>query len=193
MQREATICGEASAQCALQSMRWLQPEVELLDAFEHFVAEHYQAAYRFAFSLARNYHDAWDLTQHAFYIAQTRGHQLRDPSKDREWLLTVLHRKFLSTCRHASAHPETTMESAEAELPHIHEDNAAALDGRSALAALDTLDAGFKAPLRLFYIEELSYKTIAEILKIPIGTVMSRLARGKVALRKLPEEKRARA
>ena len=161
------------------------------DAFQRFVAEHYQATYRFAFKLAGNHHGACDLTQHAFYIAQTNGHQLRDSSKGKEWLFCVLRRKVFSNCRHASAHQEATMESAETS--HIHEDKAAALDVMSALSALDTLDAGFKAPLHLFYVEELSYKTIAETLKLPIGTVMSRLARGKVALRQVLEEKHAPA
>ena len=159
-------------------------------AFERFVEEHYQAAYRFAFSLAGNHDDACDLTQQAFFIAQTKGHQLRDRSKGKQWLFTVLRREFLSTCRHASAHPKTTMEFAESELPHISVDNAAALDARSALAALHALDANFKAPLLLFYIEQLSYKEIAEALEIPIGTVMSRLARGKAALREVLEQKR---
>ncbi|MDP9291612.1 MAG: RNA polymerase sigma factor [Verrucomicrobiota bacterium] len=160
-------------------------------AFEQFVDQHYQAAYRFAFSLAGNHNDACDLTQQAFYIAQTKGHQLRDPSKGKQWLFTVLHREFLSKLRNASAHPETTMEFAEAELPRISVDNAIALDSKSALAALHTLDVGFKAPLTLFYIEQLSYKEIAEALEIPIGTVMSRLARGKTVLRQVLEQKRA--
>ena len=159
-------------------------------AFESFVEQHYQSAYRFAFSLTGTYDEACDLTQHAFFIAQTKGHQLRDQSKGKQWLFTVLHREFLSTRRRAAAHPETTMEFAEAELPLISVDNAIALDAKTALAVLHALDETFKAPLALFYIEQLSYKEIASVLEIPIGTVMSRLARGKQMLRTRLEGRR---
>src|SRR5260370_16565354 len=51
------------------------------DDFEKFVEEHYQPAFRFAISLSRNHDDACDLTQQAFFIAQTNRHQLRNRSK----------------------------------------------------------------------------------------------------------------
>ena len=51
------------------------------DDFEKFVEKHYQPAFRFALSLSRNHDDACDLTQQAFFIAQTNRHQLRDRSK----------------------------------------------------------------------------------------------------------------
>jgi RNA polymerase sigma-70 factor (ECF subfamily) len=53
------------------------------------------------------------------------------------------------------------------------------------VAALTSVDEVFRAPLSLFYLEELSYQEIATVLEIPIGTVMSRLSRGKAQLRQL--------
>jgi len=58
------------------------------------------------------------------------------------------------------------------------------MDSKSALEALNNIDETFRGPLVLFYMKELSYKEIAEILEIPIGTVMSRLSRGKAQLKK---------
>src|SRR5262245_11489794 len=63
--------------------------------FEQIVSEHYESLYRFAFSLTRAEADASDLTQQAFYLWATKGHQLRDASKVKAWLFTSLHRAFL--------------------------------------------------------------------------------------------------
>src|SRR5262245_11072520 len=57
--------------------------------FELLVEQHYESLYRFALSLSTNPSDAGDLTQQTFYIAQTKGHQLRDASKLRSWLSTT--------------------------------------------------------------------------------------------------------
>ena len=65
----------------------------------------------------------------------------------------------------------------------------AGIKGTDIVAALGELDETFRAPLALFYLEDHSYRDIAEILEIPIGTVMSRIARGKELLRKQIVEK----
>lgn len=160
---------------------------------EHFarlVEEHYQPAYRFAFSLCGNYNDACDLTQQAFFIARSKGHQLRDATKGKQWLFTILHREFLATRRRTTSHPQSCLELVEHELPPISVDHAVSIDAKSALNALRELDENFRAPVALFYMEQLSYKQIAAVLEIPIGTVMSRLSRGKMMLRVLLEQRR---
>ncbi len=153
------------------------------EGFERFVDEHYQMAYRFAFSLTGNHNDACDITQQAFYLAYTRGHQLRDNTKRKQWLFTILHREFLSSRRRETAHPQINLEFSEPELPHINVDHAAGIDSKALLSVLQSLDLNFRVPLVLFYLDQLSYKEIASALDVPIGTVMSRLARGKQMLR----------
>lgn len=161
------------------------------DAFEQFVEDHYRSAYLFAFSLCGRHDDACDLTQQAFYIAQTKGAQVRDESKRKQWLFTVLRREFLHTRRSASAHPQNNMELVERELPLITVDHAATMDSKSVLLVLLGLEESFRVPLTLFYLEQLSYRDIAEVLEMPIGTVMSRLARGKALMRERLEQFRA--
>lgn len=156
-------------------------------SFIKLVEEHYQAAFRLAFSLSGNHSDASDITQEAFYRAHTRAHQLRDEGKRKQWLFTILHREFLQTHRRESAHPKVTLEVSEHELPHISVDHAALLDSKSVLLALHALDEVFRIPLVLFYLRQLSYKEISVALDVPIGTVMSRLARGKQMLRQTLE------
>src|SRR5712691_3583722 len=66
------------------------------DDFEQIVSQHYEPLYKFAFSLTRTEADACDLTQQTFYIWASKGHQLRDRSKVKSWLFTILHREFLN-------------------------------------------------------------------------------------------------
>ena len=160
------------------------------DDFEKFVEEHYQPAFRFALSLSRNHDDACDLTQQAFFIAQTSRRQLRDRSKGKRWLFTILRREFLRTKRHEAVRQRYDVELEGDDSLLISVDHAATMDAKSLLTILQGLDDHFRLPVSLFYFEQLSYKEIADILEVPIGTVMSRLSRGKTMLRQRLESER---
>jgi RNA polymerase sigma-70 factor (ECF subfamily) len=154
------------------------------DTFTRLVDQHYPALYRFALSLARNQADACDLTQQTFYIWATHGHGLRDLAKAKTWLFTTLYREFLRGRRRGAR--VTSIEDlppGAAELADAEIDQARRFDGGLVLTALGEVEEVFRAPLTLFYLEGHSYQEIAEILEVPIGTVMSRLARGKAQLR----------
>jgi len=154
--------------------------------FEKLVDDHYQGLYRFAMSLARNPDRAADLVQETFCIWAAKGDQLRDASKAKSWLFTTLHREFLAHRRRASRFTDDS-EAARHAIENTHSDDDEAdrqMDGQRCLELLGELDETFRAPLTLFYLQQHSYKEIAGILEIPIGTVMSRISRGKEILRR---------
>ena len=154
-------------------------------SFEQVVNMYYQSLYRFALGLAGRENEAWDLTQQTFYRWATKGHQLRDKSKVKTWLFTTLHREFLNSRRRGNRFPQVEMESVIHELPSVPPDGEAAADGSTVKAALSRVAEPYRAALLLFYLEDHSYAEIAEILDVPVGTVMSRISRGKALLREL--------
>ena len=152
--------------------------------YEQIVAVHHEHLYRFAFSLAGNPDDAAELTQETYVRLLTKGGQLRDRSKVKTWLFTTLYRVFLGWRRHATRFPHFEISTMEPELPHFTPAMADEVDGVMAMDTALQIEEHFRAPLVLYYLQGLAYKEIAEVLDIPIGTVMSRLSRGKELLRK---------
>jgi RNA polymerase sigma-70 factor (ECF subfamily) len=153
-------------------------------AFTQLVDAHYAALYRFALSLARREADACDLVQQTFYIWATKGEALREEGKAKSWLFTTLYREFLrGRRREARATSIEDLPVGEQDIAAEEVDRVAKLDAASVVVALQAVDETFRAPLTLFYLEDLSYLEIAATLDVPIGTVMSRLSRGKTQLR----------
>jgi RNA polymerase sigma-70 factor (ECF subfamily) len=153
-------------------------------AFIQLVDRFYPALYRFALSLARSEADACDLTQQTFYVWATKGHALREAEKAKSWLFTTLYREFLRGRRRGERMTALdTINEAELDSAAPEAEAVAGLDAQTVVAALQEVEETFRAPLTLFYLEELSYQEIADVLEIPIGTVMSRLSRGKAQLR----------
>ena len=151
--------------------------------FEQIVGAHYESLYRFALTLAQNEADACDLTQDTFFVWATKGGLVRDKSKTKSWLFTTLRRKFLGARRHDTRFPHYEVGAAEYQLPTISPASVYEMDAGVVISALMQVDEIYRAPLTLLYLEDHSYRDIAEILEIPIGTVMSRISRGKMLLR----------
>jgi RNA polymerase sigma-70 factor (ECF subfamily) len=148
---------------------------ELIDA-------HYEALYRYAYRLTGSAADAEDLTQEAFGKALARLAQLREPDRARGWLFRILRNLYLHKVRDERRHRVVPLD-AVGDLPGRETEDPPPIDAAQLQAALDELDEGFRTPLILFYFEEFSYRDIAEQMDLPIGTVMSRLARAKAYLR----------
>jgi RNA polymerase sigma factor (sigma-70 family) len=156
-----------------------------MSEFAELVDAHYQALYRFGISLTRSSDRAADLVQETFCIWAEKGDQLRDRSKAKTWLFTTLHREFLNQRRRAEKFSDEPLdEELSASIATSDEEADRQMDGHRALEVLGELEETYRAPLALFYLQQHSYKEIASILDIPIGTVMSRLSRGKEMLRK---------
>jgi RNA polymerase sigma-70 factor (ECF subfamily) len=154
------------------------------EIFNQLVEAQYAPLFRFALSLTKNSSDACDLTQQTFFIWAKQGHTLREAAKAKSWLFTTLYREFLRGRRRSDR--MTALEDlgpVEADPPAPDVDVVTGMDADLVVAALLEVDEGYRAPLTLFYMQDLSYKEIADILEVPIGTVMSRLSRGKAQLR----------
>ena len=158
-------------------------------SFEALVATYYQPLYKFAYSLSKTPDDASDLTQQTFLIWAEKGHMLRDPSKVKSWLFTSLYREFLRQNRRGQKVTAIDQEILQTKHDPDLVSSVRQMEGNEALEALQELDEVYREPLTLFYLENLSYKEIAAVLDIPIGTVMSRLARGKAHLKSRLSEK----
>jgi RNA polymerase sigma-70 factor, ECF subfamily len=171
-------------QNAERGVLWRTAEFVSTD-FDSLVARYYTSLYKFAYSLTQVEADACDLTQQTFYVWATKGHQLRDASKVKTWLFTTLHREFLDSRRRQTRFRHYEMSEVETELPAISPATLNQLDAGKVMAALGMVDEVYRAPVALFYLKDCSYKEIAEILDVPMGTVKSRIARGIIQLHKL--------
>lgn len=150
--------------------------------FERLVLPLLPSAYNLARWLTRNDHDADDVVQEAFLRAYRFFPSFRGTDA-RAWVLTIVRNAcwtFLraSRAREVVAGFDETDEPADAAAS-AEEDLVRRADGARLARALDELPAEFREVVVLRELEELSYREIAEVAGIPVGTVMSRLARGR--------------
>jgi len=146
------------------------------------VAEHHQAVYGYAYRLPGSVADAEDHTQQVFLAAQQKLSQLRSVESARGWLFAILRNGFLKACQKRRSgpdrDPDVSLENIPAEIPGDE-----AIDREQLQKAMDALPPAYRLVLVMFYFEDCSYRQIAEQLDLPMGTVMSRLARAKAYLR----------
>lgn len=145
------------------------------------IGQYYELLYRVSFRLTGSVADAEDLTQQTFLTAQQKLEQLREIERAKSWLLAILRHHFFRN--HSRAARQSVGLDALPE-PIQQPESSADIDSEELQAALNELPDEFRFPLVLFYFHELSYQDIASELSIPLGTVMSRLSRGKEHLRR---------
>lgn len=145
------------------------------------IEQHSALLYRYAYRLTGDANDSEDLVQQTFLLAHQRRHQLREAEAARGWLISIVRNVFLKSLRHQ--HRGRSLDEIEEPVA-----TGALLDGPVHLErlqqALMELAEEFRSPLVLYYFEEFSYQEIATHMGVPIGTVMSRISRGKAYLKK---------
>jgi len=162
--------------------------------FEALALPHLDAVYCAALRLAGNADDAKDLLQDTILRAYRFFDQFTPGSNCRAWLLTILYNNFRNHLRYSSVHPVAAL----ADQPAEDTEAVSMLDvksfnpeeivarrslGRQLEAAINALPLEFREPVLLVDVQELSYPEVAEVLRIPLGTVKSRVSRARALLR----------
>jgi RNA polymerase sigma-70 factor (ECF subfamily) len=142
---------------------------------------------RFAWSLTRSGDAADDLVQDCLEHALGAWHRRHLDGNLRAWLFTILYNLHISDRRQLARRARLLADPALAEEPSMGGGQDAALHCAEVLAHLDTLPEEQRAVLLLIGVEGLSYDEAAQVLGVPLGTVMSRLSRGRERLRRLAE------
>jgi RNA polymerase sigma-70 factor (ECF subfamily) len=158
-------------------------ELNKLPAFEETIIPHWKAAYNFARWLTRNDEDAADIVQEAYLKAYKFFDGYRG-GDSKSWLFSIVRNTFYTKCNEKKTYEhligigndtdETLINNSDPEVLYIQKENIQLLKD-----ALGKLPLEFREVIILREIEGFSYKEISDVLGIPQGTVMSRIARGR--------------
>jgi RNA polymerase sigma-70 factor (ECF subfamily) len=157
-----------------------------LAGFEELAVPLFDSLYNFARWLAGSQNDAEDLVQET-YLKAFRSYASFAPGTNfRGWIFQILKNTYLASCAKLERRMTVAVDSEE-DLPATSATPESLLIGRSDIdavrCAIEKLPIIFREVILLCDVEDASYREIAEILSIPIGTVMSRLARARKMLR----------
>jgi RNA polymerase sigma-70 factor (ECF subfamily) len=165
------------------------------ESFEREVMPHLDSIYSMALRLARNREDANDLLQDTVLRAYRFFHQFTPGTNSRAWVLTILFNNFRNGYRKSGREQVSQSETEFTE--RLEAESLAADQTRTdpealafanvmapeVTAALDSIPEEFRAALLLVDVQELSYQEVCEVLQVPVGTVKSRVSRGRSLLR----------
>jgi RNA polymerase sigma-70 factor, ECF subfamily len=160
---------------------------ERREGFEQEALVHLDALYRVALRLTANPSDAEDLVQETMLRAFRSWERYTPGTNAKGWLLTILRHLFINEYRRRSRHPETvdvdTIEPFALFQEVQEEDPQGAFFDKivddEVLRAVDQLPEAFREAVTLSDVEGLSYEEVAKVLDVPVGTVKSRLYRGR--------------
>lgn len=160
-------------------------------SFERHLGEVYPRVRRFAFSLSHNAADADDLTQKAAMRAMDSFDQFQEGTRFDSWMFRITRNLWIDTVRARGRRAKREV-AQEAGLSVGYDPRSAtdaAIDLGKAMSALEQLPDEQREVVALILIDGMGYRETAEILDLPIGTVSSRLVRGRKALLEMLGEK----
>jgi RNA polymerase sigma-70 factor (ECF subfamily) len=163
--------------------------------FEALALEHFDALYNTAVRLTRNPSEAQDLVQETFLKAFRFYHRFEPGTNIKAWLFTILRNTYINVYRKAARQQQVDFDQvapfyADTADPLVWTDRSVVEDMLRHLVqddvkrALEALPDDYRVVVLLADLEDFAYKEIAEIVGCPVGTVMSRLFRGRRLLRK---------
>lgn len=144
---------------------------------------------RYAYALTRDHESADDLVQDTLERALSRWALRRRDGDLRAWLFTIERNLYIGSIRSRRRRPTSALDGVEE--PGAPATQETGLAARDALEALEHLAEDHRSVLLLVGVEDLTYEETARVLDVPVGTVMSRLSRGRARLRALIETGRA--
>ncbi len=147
------------------------------------LTQHIASLRRYAMALTGTPHEAEDLVQDCLTRALSRAHQYQAGTNLRAWLFTIMHNvqiNKINLARNKASHAPVEDVEARLALPAGQEKR---VELREMARALRTLPEDQRRVLLMVGLEGMKYAEVAEVLQIPIGTVMSRLSRAREALR----------
>ena len=159
---------------------------EFKESFEDHLLLHADSLFNFALRLTRNREQAEDLVQEASLRGFQAYHKFVEGSNFKAWMFTILRNIFINDYRKKNREPiKVDYEEVEnfislPELTGFEEE----LFSEALQQSINQLSEELRTTLMLFYVEELSYKEIAEVMKCPVGTVMSRLFMARQCMKK---------
>jgi RNA polymerase sigma-70 factor (ECF subfamily) len=140
----------------------------------------------FGLRISGNRHDAEDLVQRACVRALERAHQLREDTSPLSWVFSIMHSIWINELRARKVRNRNGVEWDDQLLETVADPDASNPETevlhRQVLRAIERLPEAQRAVILLVAIEGFSYKEAADVLEVPIGTVMSRLSRARQAL-----------
>lgn len=155
---------------------------------------HVGLVYNMALRYTGNSSDAEDMTQETLYTAFKNFHQLKDEAKCKPWMLTILRNLFLREVSRSGRKNEVLQDGGDSYLDILDRTSGSSLcpegeaikkwEEEKVQGALEEVPEKYKTPLLLFYMEDMPYQEISDVLEIPIGTVMSRISRAKGFVKK---------
>lgn len=157
--------------------------------FEAEAVPHMRALFGSAFRMTRNAHDAEDLVQETYLRAYRSFARFEPGTNIRAWLYTILHRAWTDAFRKRTRSPDTVELTGEGPSVPPAQD-ALAAGGEDIERALAATAEPFRTAVLLRDVDDFSYDEISRITGVPIGTVMSRIHRGRALVRKALGERR---